>query len=179
MTRPPDRAAGKITSNGSRTLDSVVRADRSATARADRLAAEFVRFVEHYLHWLDRVDAAETAARQAVRAAGGRIYTCERLCRHNGAFELVCFDVDTGELLGRHTGALDTKVLSSVPLRAVDRAASSIDAELPACEVPDPLGFNRALNAYLAEHRRTELASILERLPPRRAPRGRTAREIE
>jgi len=134
---------------------------------AQRISAEFVVFLERYLDWLDRVDAAEIAAHARVRAAGGRVYSCERVGRDDGLLELVFRDVATGDLLGREIYDPDGRMLSLVHLHSADRDVRSVSAELPACDVPDPFGFTMWINTYLVDDIRTEFESILAKLSRR------------
>lgn len=80
---------------------------------ASAVVAEFVVFVERYLQWLDRVDVAEAAVREAVRATGGQVYAGHHVGRSDGRRECVFYDIDSGEFLGQQICHQDGRTTSS------------------------------------------------------------------
>lgn len=144
--------------------DSVAASVTSSMSEFD--AAEFVEFAERHLEWLDRVDGAESAAWREVRSRGGRIYTCMHSVPDDEGVEPLCVDVHSGEMLtSPGCEHIEAGACSAVVGSGPDRCTAAIEAELPACDVPDPGGFSSMLNAYLQYALRTELSFVLERLP--------------
>jgi hypothetical protein len=103
---------------------AAVAADSSACRAAEFDAAQFVEFVEHHLHWLDRVDKAESAAWRAVRSEGGRVYTCVHIGCDDEAPESICIDLHSGELLtSPECGHAPAESPSAVIRNELDRPA--------------------------------------------------------
>ncbi|MBX4171656.1 hypothetical protein K3M35_23925 [Rhodococcus sp. DMU2021] len=88
--------------------------------------------------------------------------------------EPICVDLHSGELLtspecGRTPMGLPSAVISN----DLDRPADAIEAELPACDSPDPSGFSALLNIYFWNACLADLSFLLERLPPVQRPKLR------
>lgn len=122
---------------------------------ASAVVAEFVVFVERYLQWLDRVDVAEAAVREAVRATGGQVYAG----RSDGRRECVFYDIDSGEFLGQQICHQDGRTTSSAQLRSVDSPDDCLYADAPVYDVSDPRGFMRWIDSHLS----AEIDAILTR----------------
>ncbi|MGU3586883.1 hypothetical protein ACLBYD_27470 [Rhodococcus sp. C26F] len=134
-------------------------------------AAGFVEFAERHLEWLDRVDSAETAAWREVRSRGGRIYTCVPMNPDAEGIEPICLDLFSGELLTSPAREHIQVATSSPAIRKTyDRCVATIEAELPAYDVPDALGFATILNTYFGYACQTDLVSLLARIPPAVCP---------
>ena len=116
-------------------------------------------FIEHYLQWLDRIDTAEAATRETVRAQGGRVYGCQHVDRRDGRLERVFYDIDSGELLGREIRDHNGRTVSSVHFRSADRAVDCLHADIPSPDVSDLWGFTRWVESHLSD----ELDIILTR----------------
>lgn len=168
--------AGKIHGNYRCTAASggnpaAAAADSSACRATEFDAAQFVEFVEEHLHWLDRVDKAESSAWRAVRSEGGRVYTCVHIGCDDEAAESICVDLHSGELLtSPECGYIPAGSSSAVIRNDLDRPADAIEATIPVYDVPDPSGFSAMLNIYFRDACRADLSFLLERLPPARHP---------
>ncbi|WP_139000158.1 hypothetical protein [Rhodococcus zopfii] len=134
-------------------------------------AAGFVEFAERHLEWLDRVDSAEAVAWHEVRSRGGRIYTCVPMNPDAEGIEPICLDLFSEELLTSPAREHIQVATSSPAIRKTyDRCVATIEAELPAYDVPDALRFSTILNTYFGYACQTDLASLLARIPPAVCP---------